>query len=85
VLLAILFGTATALQGIAMLSAMRLGPVSYTMMFASFSTVITALSGALFFHETLTLLKGIGILLMLVSFVLFCVIYAAAAKSAKKK
>ena len=39
IILAILFGTATALQGIAMLSAMRLGPVSYTMMFASFSTV----------------------------------------------
>ena len=29
VLLSILFGTATALQGIAMLTAMRLGPVSY--------------------------------------------------------
>ena len=68
VLLAILFGTVTALQGIAMLAAMRLGPVSYTMMFSSFSTVITALSGALFFHEQLTLLKGVGIALMLVSF-----------------
>ena len=79
-LLAILFGAMTALQGIAMLSAMRLGPVSYTMMFASFSTVITALSGALFFHETLTLLKGFGILLMLISFV-----FAAEKKSDHEK
>ena len=69
VLLSILFGTITALQGIAMLAAMRLGPVSYTMMFSSFSTVITALSGVLFFNEQLTPLKGVGIALMLVSFV----------------
>lgn len=67
--LALLFGAVTALQGIAMLSAMRIGPVSYTMMFASFSTVVTALSGVLFFHESITPLKVIGILLMLVSFV----------------
>jgi drug/metabolite transporter (DMT)-like permease len=70
VLLSILFGAMTALQGIAMLAAMRLGPVSYTMMFSSFSTVITALSGVPFFHESITGLKIIGILLMLVSFVL---------------
>ena len=68
-LLSILFGTITALQGIAMLTAMRLGPVSYTMMFSSFSTVITALSGVLFFNESITPLKIFGILLMLVSFV----------------
>ena len=68
-LLAILFGAVTALQGIAMLAAMQKGPVSYTMMFASFSTVITALSGVLFFGEDITPLKIIGILLMLVSFV----------------
>ena len=67
--LSVLFGLITALQGIAMLSAMRLGPVSYTMMFASFSTVVTALSGVLFFNESITPLKGIGILLMLVSLV----------------
>lgn len=68
-LLAILFGAVTALQGIAMLAAMQKGPVSYTMMFSSFSTVITALSGVLFFGEDITPLKIIGILLMLVSFV----------------
>ena len=79
VLLSILFGTATALQGIAMLTAMRLGPVSYTMMFSSFSTVVTALSGVLFFHETITPLKVVGILLMLVSF------YFAVEKETEKK
>ena len=68
-LLSLLFGAVTALQGIAMLAAMRLGPVSYTMMFSSFSTVITALSGVLFFNESITALKIIGILLMLISFV----------------
>ena len=79
-LLSILFGAMTALQGIAMLAAMRLGPVSYTMMFSSFSTVITALSGVLFFHESITGLKIIGILLMLVSFV-----FAVERKSDQKK
>ncbi len=69
VLLSLLFGTVTALQGIALLMAMRLGPVSYSMMFASFSTVITALSGVLFFGESITPLKIVGIALMLVSFV----------------
>lgn len=68
VLIAILFGTTTAIQGITMMVAMQLGPVSYTMMFASFSTVITALSGALFFDEELTSMKVAGILLMLASF-----------------
>ena len=69
VLLSLAFGVVTALQGVAMLLAMRIGPVSYTMMFASFSTVITALSGTLFFDERLTLLKVFGIALMLISFV----------------
>ena len=69
VLLSLLFGTVTALQGIALLMAMRLGPVSYSMMFSSFSTVITALSGVLFFGESITPLKIVGIALMLVSFV----------------
>lgn len=79
-LLSILFGAITALQSITMLIAMRLGPVSYTMMFSSFSTVITALSGVLFFHEKITFLKIIGILLMLVSFV-----FAVEPQNEKKK
>lgn len=79
-LLSILFGAVTALQGIAMLAAMRLGPVSYTMMFSSFSTVITALSGVLFFNERITLLKSIGLVLMLVSFV-----FAVEREEEKKK
>lgn len=69
VLLSLAFGVVTALQGVAMLFAMQIGPVSYTMMFASFSTVITALSGTLFFDERLTPLKVFGIALMLISFV----------------
>ena len=49
------------------------------MMFSSFSTVVTALSGVLFFHETITLLKVIGILLMLISF------YFAVEKETEKR
>jgi drug/metabolite transporter (DMT)-like permease len=70
-LLGILFGIVVGLQGIVMILAFKCGPFSYTNVIASFSTVVTALSGFLFFGEApLATAQIIGILLMLVSIVL---------------
>lgn len=70
VLLGILFGVIITLQLATNLVALELGPLAYTTVIISFSTLITALSGALFFGESLSPLKLFGIALMLVSFAL---------------
>lgn len=70
VLLGILFGAVTAIQGITNICAIQIGPLSYTTVIISFSTIITALSGFLFFGESLGLSRIVGVILMLVSFVL---------------
>ena len=68
-LLGALFGIVCSAQGVATLFALRVGPMSFTTVIVSFSTVITALSGVMFFGEQLEYLQIIGIVLMLVSFV----------------
>ncbi len=70
VALGIVFGAVTALQGIANIAALQIGPMSYTSVIISFSSLITALSGAAFFGESLGWAQIVGIVLMLVSFVL---------------
>ncbi len=70
VLLGILFGFITALQGIAQILALQCGPMSYTMLLISFSTLIPALSGVMFFGESLGWAQIVGIALMLISFAL---------------
>ena len=70
ILLGVGFGLLTALQGITNLLAIETGPLSYTTVIVSCSTVISALSGAIFFRETLTWAHVVGILLMLISFAL---------------
>ncbi len=79
-LLGALFGLVVTLQLVTNLVALQLGPMSYTTVIISFSTLITALSGILFFGEHLTPLKGVGIALMLASFV-----FAAENKQEKKR
>ncbi len=69
-LLGVLFGLITATQTYSNLKALKCGPMSYTYIFQAFSTIIPALSGALFFSETLTFSHIIGIVLMLGSFIL---------------
>lgn len=51
VLLGIVFGVVTALQGITNLFALESGPLSYTTVIISFSTLIPALLGIAFFGE----------------------------------
>ena len=70
ILLGISFGAVTALQGIMVILAWGCGPMSYTSVIVSFSTLLSALSGVMFFNETIGWSQIVGILLMLVSFVL---------------
>jgi drug/metabolite transporter (DMT)-like permease len=63
--LAVLFGAVTATQQVATSAALNIGPCSYTSVIISMSTVITALSGALFFGESLRINQLIGIAMML--------------------
>lgn len=70
VLLGLAFGAVTALQSITNFSALQCGPMSYTSVIISFSTVISALSGVIFFDESIGWAQILGIVLMLVSFAL---------------
>lgn len=70
VLLGIVFGSVTALQSVTNMLALQTGPLSYTSVIISFSTLLSAFSGVLFFDETIGAFQIVGILLMLVSFVL---------------
>ncbi len=63
------FGVVTALAAIFNLAAVSIGPLSYTTVMLSSSTVITALSG-LFFGEIPSLFQWIGIVLMMVCIIL---------------
>ena len=70
VLLALGFGLVTALQQIFTMQALEHGPYSYTTVICSLSTMIPALSGALFFEEKLGWSHIVGMLLMVGCFVL---------------
>lgn len=78
--LAIAFGLVTAFQSVTNMLALEFGPLSYTTVIISFSTLISALSGVLLFDESLGILQIVGILFMLVSFV-----FATEKKSDEKK
>ena len=70
VLTGTLFGTLIALQAIAIMFALKYGPMSYTQVIISFSTLISALSGVVLFNETLGWQQIVGMAFMLISFVL---------------
>lgn len=80
VILAVCFGAITIIQSLSNLSALAIGPWSYTAVINSFSTVITALSGYLFWQEKLSTVKIIGIVLMV-----GCLCLATAKDETKKK
>ena len=69
-LLGIAFGIVNMLQTVTQMKALECGPMSYTMVILYCSTVISAVSGALFWNEQIQLAHVIGIVLMLISFVL---------------
>lgn len=68
--LALLFGAVVCLQQLTLLLALSKGPLSYTMVIISMSTLITALSGVLFWQEDLRPLQLVGIVLMVLCLVL---------------
>lgn len=67
---AFIFGIITLLQQIFNLYALENGPFSYTSVIISLSTLIPALSGALFWHETISFVQIIGIGFMVICFIL---------------
>jgi len=69
VLLALAFGLVTAIQQVASLQAMEMGPYSYTSVIVSLSTLIPTMSGVLIWKESLSWLQIIGIVLMVICFV----------------
>ncbi len=70
VLLGIAFGGITMLSSLISAKAIRVGPYGYTMVITNLSTAITALSGALFWGEKLSVFKIVGIVLMCLCFFL---------------
>ena len=70
IILGVAFGLVSAIQGMTNIAALQCGPMSYTSVIISFSTILTALSGKLFFNESIGFAQIIGIILMLISFVL---------------
>ena len=70
IVLGVAFGAVTALQGITSIAALQAGPMSYTSVIISFSTLISSLSGVMFFDESLGWAQIVGMVLMLASFVL---------------
>lgn len=70
ILLSILFGIVTSLSTLFNLKALEIGPLSYTTVIISCSTVITAISGTLFFNEKINLSHYIGIALMVACIIL---------------
>ncbi len=70
VLLGIVFGLTTTAQVITQLKALEIGPMSYTTIIISCSTLMSALSGAIFWDEKLAWAHIVGLILMLVSFAL---------------
>ena len=70
VLLGVVFGVVTMIFAILQAKAVKTGPFGYTTVIVNLSTALTALSGAIFWHEKLSAFKIAGIVLMIVSFAL---------------
>ena len=69
-ILGIIFGLVVAIQHIANLKAIAVGPLSYTTVIISLSTIIPALSGALIWNEKIALIQIFGIALMMLCLIL---------------
>ena len=63
IVLGIVFGIITALQQVSNIQALKLGPLSYTTVIASLSTMIPTLCGAVIWGEHIAPVQWIGILL----------------------
>lgn len=70
VILAVAFGTITLAQQVFNLYALENGPLSYTTVIISLSTLIPTVSGALFWNEKISLVQYIGIAFLIICFIL---------------
>lgn len=70
VLLGMAFGAVTMINAVSYSMAIGIGTFSYTTIINASSTVVTALSGYLFWDESLSALKICGIVLMLMCYIL---------------
>lgn len=68
-ILGVAFGVITVFQQITNLKALKRGPLSYTSVIISLSTIIPALSGMMFWKETIGFSQCIGIILMCLCFI----------------
>lgn len=68
--LGLAFGIVTMLQQFFTLRAIQIGPMAYTSVIVSLSTIIPAISGAIIWHEQIKPLQIIGVLLLLICFLL---------------
>lgn len=66
-LLGVVFGIITALSALFNMRALERGPASYTTLIVTSSMMIPALSGWLLFDETVSIVKLVGMALMIVS------------------
>lgn len=69
VLLGAVFGIVSMIYSIMQTKAFKIGPLGYTTVIINLSTALTALSGAIFWHESLSVFKIVGIVLMVGSFI----------------
>jgi len=67
---ALLFGLFVTISGVVNNFALKIGPYSYTQTIISLSTIITALSGWVFWGESLSVFKIIGLFFILACFFL---------------
>lgn len=65
IILAMIFGLTTAIQRVAHLQALEMGPFSYTSVIVSLSMLIPTLSGAVIWGEHIYMIQIVGILLMI--------------------
>ena len=68
VLFGVLFGAVGMLNSAFVTKSIEIGPFGYTTVIVNLSTALTALSGAIFWGESLSVFKVIGIVLMMASF-----------------
>lgn len=80
VMLGILFGVITALQQLSNVQALKLGPLSYTTVLCSLSTLIPTLCGALIWGEHIALIQWCGICLMI-----GCFLFSVSSDPTEKK
>lgn len=78
--LGIAFGVVTATSTVFNMKAMAIGPWSYTTVIISMSTLMSAVSGTLFWDEKITFLQCIGMALMVA-----CILFSTELKGNNKK